>query len=426
MMDWEFVKLSDLMTIVGGGTPKTSNDDYWNGSIPWLSVVDFNNDERWVNRTEKQITVEGLNQSSTKLLNKGDLIISARGTVGQLAQLGKDMAFNQSCYGLRAKLEIGNDFLYYLVKYSIRKLLRNVHGGVFDTITRNTFELIECQISKAKNERDEIAKTLSSLDQKITLLRQQNETLEEMAQTLFKRWFVDFEFPNEQGQPYRSAGGEMVASELGEIPLGWEVGMLGDVATLKSGYAFKSNDFIENGNNKALKIKDLKGNGIVSLGDVSSVSNDIVKKERVQFFKLKEGDIVLAMSGNTTGKIGIVPPHKKELYLNQRVGKFFLKKENLTVFLYNFLMSGNYETKILSMGYGSAQPNISPSQIGKIELLIPKDNLFNDYNNIANPIYLKVLNNNNEIQTLTKLRDTFLPKLMSGEIRVPTALENKV
>lgn len=106
-------KLSDVMELIGGGTPKTTTPEYWNGNIPWLSVKDFNNDARFVYKTEKSITSLGLKNSSTTLLQKGDMIISARGTVGEIASIPFPMAFNQSCYGLRAKKNIvTEDYLY--------------------------------------------------------------------------------------------------------------------------------------------------------------------------------------------------------------------------------------------------------------------------------------------------------------------------
>src|SRR5690606_21962520 len=135
--------LGNSIKLVGGGTPSTSIPEYWDGEIPWLSVVDFNNDNRWVSTAEKSITDLGLKKSSTKLLNKGDIIISARGTVGAMAQLKGAMAFNQSCYGIK---EIENvsaiDFLFYLLKYSLKQINRNTYGAVFDTITTKTFDFI--------------------------------------------------------------------------------------------------------------------------------------------------------------------------------------------------------------------------------------------------------------------------------------------
>lgn len=118
-------KLVELMDIIGGGTPRTTKAEYWNGTIPWLSVKDFNDDQRYVYTTEKSITELGLSSSATKLLYKDDIIISARGTVGELAMIPFPMAFNQSCYGLRAKRTVVEPvFLYYLLKYHIKSLKR--------------------------------------------------------------------------------------------------------------------------------------------------------------------------------------------------------------------------------------------------------------------------------------------------------------
>ena len=98
--EWKDLAIADAIEIISGGTPKTSTQEYWGGSIPWLSVADFNKGYRWVNTAEKSITERGLKESATEILNIGDIIISARGTVGVVAQLAKPMAFNQSCYGI--------------------------------------------------------------------------------------------------------------------------------------------------------------------------------------------------------------------------------------------------------------------------------------------------------------------------------------
>lgn len=185
-------KLSDILSIVGGGTPKTTNSSYWGGDIPWLSVVDFNNDNRYVSITEKFITQAGVENSSTKILPKGALILSARGTVGALAQLSKPMAFNQSCYGIVAKECTTNDFLYYLLKNIVHDLQAKGHGSVFNTITRDTFDTIEIELPPL-DEQKRIAEFLGAFDDKIELLQKQNKTLEDMAKALFKSWFVDFD-----------------------------------------------------------------------------------------------------------------------------------------------------------------------------------------------------------------------------------------
>lgn len=170
-------KLSEIMDLIGGGTPKTTKPEYWDGDIPWLSVKDFNNDFRFVYETEKHITELGLNNSSTKLLQAGDIIISVRGTVGEIATIPFPMAFNQSCYGLRAKKEIVTaDFLYYLIKHNIHVLKKNTHGSVFDTITRDTFAGIEVDIPDMDSQ-SKIAEILSNIDEKIEVNVRINENL---------------------------------------------------------------------------------------------------------------------------------------------------------------------------------------------------------------------------------------------------------
>lgn len=170
-------KLSEIMEILGGGTPKTTEEMYWNGDIPWLSVKDFNNDCRYVYDTEKRITLLGLQNSSTQLLKKGDMIISARGTVGAIASIPYKMAFNQSCYGLRAKRDIvTSDYLYYLIKHNINILKKNAHGSVFDTITRKTFEDIEVNIPNT-DIQNKITTILGNIDLKIELNNQINNNL---------------------------------------------------------------------------------------------------------------------------------------------------------------------------------------------------------------------------------------------------------
>ena len=187
------VPVSSVIEIIGGGTPTRSKAEYWNGEIPWLSVVDFNSDDRWVDNTEQKITELGLKNSSTKLLKAEDIILSARETVGAIAQLSIPMTFNQSCYGIRGiNSKSKTSFVYYALKNAISSLKQVAHGGVFDTITRDTFDLIEIALPTI-SEQEKIVDILGALDNKIALNLKLNETLEGMARALFQSWFVDFD-----------------------------------------------------------------------------------------------------------------------------------------------------------------------------------------------------------------------------------------
>jgi type I restriction enzyme S subunit len=138
---WECCSFTQLVEVISGGTPKTSIDEYWNGSVNWFSVVDApSNSDCWVIHTEKSITHQGLDNCSSKLLPIGTTIISARGTVGKVCLTGQDMAMNQSCYGLRSKAANGEFFCFYLTKSLVEILEARAHGSVFSTITRDTLD----------------------------------------------------------------------------------------------------------------------------------------------------------------------------------------------------------------------------------------------------------------------------------------------
>ena len=170
-------KFSEVVEIISGGTPKTSVSEYWNGDIPWISVADFNNDLKYIGTTEKKITEKGLKNSNTKLLHKGDIIISARGTVGALGVLTKNMAFNQSCFGLRSKTYLLNQgYLFYYLKNYIKNIKKKSQGSVFDTINLDTFEMIEFNLPTLSIQ-EKIDSLLTKIDQKIEINNSINDNL---------------------------------------------------------------------------------------------------------------------------------------------------------------------------------------------------------------------------------------------------------
>jgi len=144
---WGFGAMSNIIDLIGGGTPKTSVEEYWNGEIPWFSVVDAPSDsDIFVIDTEKHITHSGVDNSSANILPTGTTIISARGTVGKLALVGVPMAMNQSCYGIRGHGKYPDYFVHFLLKRAINELQQQTHGTVFETITRQTFDGVEIVI----------------------------------------------------------------------------------------------------------------------------------------------------------------------------------------------------------------------------------------------------------------------------------------
>jgi type I restriction enzyme S subunit len=141
---WEVCSLANKIELLSGGTPKTSEPDYWDGDIPWYSVKDAPSEtDVWVVQTERHVTKLGIANSATQILPEGTTIISARGTVGKLALVGTPMAMNQSCYGVRGVKGYGNFFTYFALRQATNDLQQRTHGTVFDTITRQTFETLD-------------------------------------------------------------------------------------------------------------------------------------------------------------------------------------------------------------------------------------------------------------------------------------------
>lgn len=407
MEEWKECKLSEIMDLIGGGTPKTSNPDYWDGDIPWISFKDFNGERRYVGDTEKKITKLGLENSSTKILSKGDIIISARGTVGELAIIPSDMAFNQSCYGLRAKDFVDSCFLYYLLKQSVNILKHNTDGSVFDTITRETFENISVKLPPLPTQQKNAA-ILSSLDDKIELNNKINTNLEQQAGAPFKNWFVDFE-------PF---GGKM--------PEGWKVGKLEDIADYYNGYAFSSKELLNEPEENCLDVFKQghikKGGGFISDGTKSWYP--LSKCEKLKNFILKKGDILMAMTdmkGNVAilGNTAIMPVDDKYI-VNQRVG-LLRAKENLNIdYPYLYLLTNDHDflMDLRSRANSGVQVNLSSTAIKESEVNIAPKEVYKQFNDIILPLFEKILANQQENQKLANIRDTLLPKLMNGEIEV--------
>ena len=232
-------KISEFCEIYLGGTPRTSEGEFWGGKIKWATAKDVANLQgNYLTETERRITERGVNSSNAKVFPEGTIVITARGTVGKLAILGEPMSFNQTCYGLIPIPEIDKLYVFYALKNGISKIDELSYGTVFQTITIRTFDELEICLPPLKQQRN-VSKILSDLDSKIELNQQMNKTLESIAQAIFKHWFIDFEFPDENGQPYKSSGGVMVESELGEIPKGWEVKKLTKIAHVPHYYDSK-------------------------------------------------------------------------------------------------------------------------------------------------------------------------------------------
>ena len=416
--EWREVTLGDITDkIFSGGTPTTSREDYWNGEFNWLSSGETRNN--FIINTEKTITQLGVEKSSTKLAEISDVVIASAGqgnTRGQVSFCKINTYINQSVIALRSNQDILEpSFLFYNLKgryNEIRKISdgNSIRGSLTTQMVRNMkINLPSLQEQKA------IANILSSLDEKIELNNQMNKTLEEMAQALFKRWFVDFEFPNENGEPYKSSGGEMVDSELGMIPKGWKVKGVDElVDSISKKHSFNKEKVI------FLNTSDVLEGEV--LHDIYSAVDGLPGQAKKSICK---GDILYSE---------IRPKNKRFAYINFSAEDYVVSTKLMVLrakgnigseMLYFYLTSdGTIDyLQMIAESRSGTFPQITFTELSRLKIAMPLEDVMEQMNSIFKSLLDKIQYNKKNNKWLTELRDTLLPKLMSGEIRV-TDMQN--
>ncbi|TVL96862.1 MAG: hypothetical protein CV087_23170 [Candidatus Brocadia sp. WS118] len=292
------------------------------------------------------------------------------------------------------------DLRYAYYKLLTQDINRLDSGSAIPSTSRDDFYRLELELPPFE-EQKEIAAILSSLDQKISLLHRQNQTLEQIAQVLFKRWFVEFEFPNKNGQPYKSSGGKMVATELGDIPEGWRVSKLKEVCKVINGRAYKNDEFKMSGT-PIVRIQNLTGKGSIVYSDLKLDEDKYINA----------GDLIYAWSA-TFGPY--IWRGSKSIY-HYHIWKLNCFNHQTKFYLYFYLKRISENVK--NQGTGSIFTHITKELMEKQEMVYPSLPILELSYNIFNAVDNKIKVNIDQIKNLTKLRDALLPKLMRGQIRV--------
>ena len=397
------MKLSEIGQIVAGGTPKTKIEEYWNGDVPWITPKDLSSHAgMYISRGERNISQVGLDNSSAKLLPKGTVLFTSRAPIGYVAIARNEVTTNQGFKSIIVDDENDNIFIYYLLKNNIDIIENHANGSTFKEISGSVMKSLEFGIPSLR-EQKAIAHILSTLDDKIEVNNQINKTLENMAQAIFKQWFVDFEFPNENGEPYKSSGGEMVESELGTIPKGWEVVQFRDIFRFVKGKKPKTIAECEfKDSEKYLTIDVLNRNSVL-----------FCSKEKV--IEANSEDVLMVMDGASSGAVyfgqkGVVASTLAKLELiSQKVSNQFL-----------FYAIKYFENDIKTHTTGSAIPHTDKEYAYRLMIALPNDiSLQTKIDDLLCDISDTFIAREQENAVLKATRDTLLPKLMSGEIRVP-------
>ncbi|WP_094551382.1 restriction endonuclease subunit S [Petroclostridium xylanilyticum] len=399
---WRKTKVDEVAeAIFSGGTPNTKIEEYWNGEYNWLSSGETRN--AYIKQTEKTITSEGVNNSSTRLALKDDVVIASAGqgyTRGQVSYCMIDTYINQSIIAIRAKKdELLPKYLFFNLRNRYEELRQISDGNsIRGSITTKHIKALDIFIPPLP-EQKAIAATLSVLDDLIELNNQINKTLEEMAQAIFKSWFVDFE-------PFKD--GEFEESELGLIPKGWRVAALDEIATYLNGLAMQKYPPSKNERGlPVLKIKELRQGFTDGNSDICSESID-------NSYIINDGDIIFSWSGSLLvdiwcgGRCG----------LNQHL--FKVTSASYNKWFYYMWTRYHLERFIaIAKDKATTMGHIQRKHLSEAKVLIPEPNTLAFMDSVMQPIIDLVIANKVENKTLSTIRDTLLPKLMSGEIRVP-------
>ncbi|OGZ17849.1 MAG: hypothetical protein A2V72_00730 [Candidatus Nealsonbacteria bacterium RBG_13_37_56] len=348
-----------------------------------------------------------------------DIIITARGTIGQTGIIPKNSKYQKyilSANQLRFRInkEIADPlFVYY--QLSSRKLVRTMQNvqvgvGVPNLNLKNTRELL-IFIPEDINKQKRIAGALSTFDDKIELNNKINQNLEQMAQAIFKEWFVNFKFPGYERT-------KMINSELGKIPEGWKVRKIGDVAKISKGLSYSSNEIKENN----------KGVPMINLANF--VRGGGFKIDGVKFFSgkykdsnlVKSGDIIIALTDLTSNREVIghparVPDVKGWNKVLISLDVCSIKTQDiLKTFLYYLMLRRNFSYFMASSASGTNVSHLNRSIINDYLFILPLAKVLTNFFDLIKPIFHRVDKLSSENQKIANLRDLFLPKLMSGEI----------
>ncbi len=376
-MEWKEVRLGDVCSIQRGASPRPIQKFISKEGMPWVKIADATGiSSRYISSTSEYIIKEGVSKS--RIVHPGDLIVSNSATPGLPKFMAIEACVHDGWLIIRDLDGIDKVFLYYVFINIRRRLSNQANGSVFMNLKT---DIVKDFVIKLPTLEDQlrIASILSALDRKIELNNKINADLEEMAQAIFKNWFVDFE-------PFKD--GKFVDSELGMIPEGWRVGTLEDLITIKYG---KDHKKLEDGTFP-----------VYGSGGLMRFVNSW----------LYNGESVLIPRKGTLDNIMYVC---EKFWTVDTMFFSIPKMDYVMKYVYNYIKRFDFS----KMNEGTSVPSNTAARLNKMQILIPTHEVLEMYDETLCPIYNKRKMNDKESRTLSLLRDTLLPRLMSGELEIP-------
>lgn len=400
----------------GGVHPKSA--DYVKEGVPFIMVPDLQ-DGKVSYENCKMISKKQVKTLRKGFSKPGDVLLTHKATIGKTAIVGNEyplIVLTPQVTYYRVLSNIDNRYLKY---YFDCDFFQNTLSNWADSGSTRAYLGILEQLNlpiilPSYAEQKSITNLLSAFDNKIELNNKIKKTLEQMIKAIFKRWFVDFEFPNEGKEPYKSTGGELIESELGMIPKGWKVCALNDVINIIDN---RGKTPPQEPNKTIYPIIDVKAlSGDTRVIDYNNCTKYVSKEIYNNWFRSGHpihGDILISTVGSLAelkifmGNTGCIAQNVVAL------------RAKTISYLYLFELLKNIKNDLVSYDIGSVQPSIKVTHIIKHKILIPNNIVMDQFHLLINEITNEVFIKHNENVLLTSMRDSLLPKLMTGEIRVP-------
>ena len=401
-MEWKEVKIGDLGQIITGKTPKTAIKKNWGGKIPFLSPSDdMSNKTSPV--TARTLTELGVAEVAKCLIPANSICVSCIGSdLGKVVKTDRELVTNQQINTIVPHSNVDSDFVYYLMCI-VGKELNYISktSTAVPIINKSTFSDWNIVIPEKVEDQRRIASILSSLDRKIELNNKINADLEEMAQAIFKNWFVDFE-------PFKDD--KFVDSELGMIPEGWKVGRLTDVIKLMPGGTPKTSEplYWDNGTIPFFSPKDV--NGVYCFATEKHITEAGLNKCSSNLYPK---DTIFITCRGTVGKVCLVAC---DMAMNQ--SNYAIKAIDGYSQYYVFFLVKSVVERLIKKSNGAVFSAITSKDFDE-EILIPSQKAVEDFTNVIDGFFRRIFTIGTENSRLSLLRDTLLPRLMSGELEVP-------
>ena len=407
---WNEVKLEEIAEVVGGGTPSSKEDSYWNGDINWVTPADLSGYMfKHISNGDRKITKLGLSKSSAKLHPKGTVLMTSRAPIGYLAIAGDEVATNQGFQSLRCKTDkVDNNFIYYILHLYKEGIQAIASGATFPEVSGKKVKGFKIKIPPLKTQR-KIASILSAYDDLIENNLKRIKLLEEKAQLTYEEWFVRMKFPGHETTPINNETG---------LPAGWEKKTLKELSikiTKGTTPTSLKKQFKEQGIN-FVKAESYSDEGFFKpqkFAYIDEETHDLLNRS-----KLEKHDVIVSIAG-VLGRVAIINSDILPANTNQAVGIVRLKQNQVSPHYIKYFLSSEYMNKLINIISGqAAQPNINLTQLGSFKVPLPKKETIRLFHEIVDLIHQSQTLLSKQNQLLKEARDILLPRLMTGIIDV--------